>query len=292
MLGSVLITGGTGYLGRRLVRRLLDGKLSDRVCVLSRGEHAQAEFRAEIDDDPRCRWLIGDVRSRDRLRRAFEGVDVVIHAAALKRVEVGQYNATEMSETIVDGTRNVIEAVQDTGVKKAVLISTDKALAPRNHYGACKMVAEGLFVHANQSVPAHKTRFAICRYGNVFQSRGSIVPKWKSEIDAGAKTIEVRNRECTRFFMYADQAVELVLDTITTMKGGEISVPDLPAYQLGDLADIFSETYGVAQKIVDLPDYEKVHEAMLPGKSSDLARRMTKDELRVALGLSQRRAAA
>lgn len=293
MLGSVLITGGTGTLGRALTRRLLDDGLSDRICIFSRGEHAQADMRDALNDDDRLRWFIGDVRSEARLRRAFESIDIVVHAAALKRVETGQYNSTEMTETIVDGTRNVVEAAQDTGVKKAVLISSDKATSPRNHYGACKMVAEGLFLHANHSVPQEKTRFAIARYGNVWRSQGSVVPKWEREIQAGARSIEVREPDATRFFMYAEEAVDLVLDTIRTMNGGEIAVPDLPAYRLGDLADVFTEAYGVRQVNTSLPDFEKLHEEMLHGHSSASARRMSKAELRAALGINPvQRAAA
>jgi UDP-N-acetylglucosamine 4,6-dehydratase len=280
MLGSVLITGATGTFGRAFVRRLLDDKLSDRICIFSRGEHAQADFRAELADDPRCRWFIGDIRERDRLRRAFTGVDVVVHAAALKRIEVGHANPVELARTNIDGAINVIEAAQDAGIKKVVALSSDKAHASVSAYGHSKAMMECLFLAANNTVGADGPRFAVTRYGNIFAASGSVVPKWQAIMATGVKAVPVTNPGCTRFYMTIQEAVDLVLDTIATMKGGELAIPDLPAYRLGDLA----EAMGALTSIQGLPHWEKLHESMGPDKSSEHARRMSVDELRAALG--------
>jgi UDP-N-acetylglucosamine 4,6-dehydratase len=274
-----LITGATGTFGRAFVRRLLTIDASERICVYSRGEHAQAEMRAEVNDDQRCRWFIGDVRDRDRLRRAMHGVDVVVHAAALKRIEVGHYNPIEMKLSNVDGTVNVIEAAQDAGIKKAVFLSSDKAHQPVSAYGLSKALAECLFLAANNMVPADGPRFSVTRYGNVWNSNGSVVPVWRRLIEAGVKAVPVTSPDVTRFFMTIDEAVDLVLSTVDTMKGGELSIPTLPAYRLGDLV----EAMGVKAIVKGLPDWEKKHESMGDGNDSQYARRMSVDELREKL---------
>ena len=289
MLGSVLVTGGTGFFGRHFVRRLLDDGLSERICIFSRGEHAQADMRAEFDDDERLRWFIGDVRDLNRLRRAFTGVDVVVHAAALKRIEVGFYNPIEICRTNIDGAINVVEAAQDADVPKVVALSTDKAFEPRSAYGHSKAMMESLILAANNTTAANGTRFAVTRYGNVFNASGSVVPKWRAMLASGAKAVPVTNPDATRFYMTAGEAITLVLETIQHMHGGEIAVPDLPAYRVGDLA----EAMGALTSIRGMPAFEKMHESMSPGNSSDKARRMSIDELREALGvLDERRVAA
>jgi FlaA1/EpsC-like NDP-sugar epimerase len=280
-LGSVLITGGSGFLGRALVSRLLLRSDSDRICVFSRGEFAQAQMREDIGNDRRCRWFIGDVRDRDRLRRAFNGVSLVIHAAALKRIETGAYNPVEMTRTNVDGTVNVVEAAQDAGVSKVVFVSSDKAFQPISPYGQSKALAEAICLAANDTVGEFGPRFAACRYGNVFCSRGSIVPKWRALVASG-KRPHATDLDCTRFFMRIEQAVDLVLDTARTMRGGELAIPELPAYRLGDLA----EAMGVDPIITGLPAFEKRHEAMDERHSSDTARRMSVAELRLELDLA------
>lgn len=277
MLGSVLITGGTGSFGKAFTRRLLADRLSDRICIFSRGENTQAEMRASVNDDPRCRWFIGDVRDQPRLKRAMNGVDVVVHAAALKRIEVGHYNPVELARTNVEGSINVIEAAQDAGVAKVVGLSSDKACQPASAYGSSKALMESLFLAANNTSP--HTRFAVTRYGNVWASNGSVVPTWKRLIAAGAKAVPVTDPNVTRYYMTIDQAVDLVLETLANMKGGELVVPELPAYRLGDLA----EAMGVPMLIKGLPEFEKAHESMLPGEPSDQARRMSVGELRDAL---------
>lgn len=273
---SILVTGGTGSFGKAFTRRLLADNLSERICIYSRGEHAQAEMRQQLGDDPRLRWFIGDVRDQPRLKRAMNGVDVVVHAAALKRIEVGISNPIEMVKTNIDGTINVIEAAQDAGVKKAVLLSSDKACEPCSPYGASKALAEALFLAANNTSGANGTRFAAVRYGNVWCSAGSVVPKWRSMIREGANAVPMSDPECTRFFMRLEESVDLVLRTIDTMKGGELNVPELPAYRLGDLA----EAMGATPIVCGLPAWEKRHESMLPGQPSNLAPRMTVGDLR------------
>jgi UDP-N-acetylglucosamine 4,6-dehydratase len=271
---SVLITGGSGSFGQAFTERVLQDKSVERVAILSRGEHAQAEMRDRFSD-PRLRFFIGDVRDRNRLLRAFRGVDVVIHAAALKRIEVGHYNPTEMVATNINGAMNVIEAATDAGVNKVVALSTDKAYQPISPYGQSKALAETLFRNAYQHGPI----FAVTRYGNVWGSTGSVVPRWKN-ILRSADTVPVTDPEVTRFFMTMDEAVDLVLDTIRTMRGGELNIPTLPAYRLGDLA----EAMGAKMNIIGLPEYEKRHEGMCDGNTSDKARRMSVEELRGILG--------
>lgn len=275
---SYLVTGGVGYFGRQFVSHLLDHQISDRICVFSRSEHAQAQMRDELNDDPRMRWFIGDVRDRDRLRRAMTGVDVVIHAAALKRIEVGISNPIEMIRTNVDGSINVIEAAQDAGVRKAIYLSTDKAWRPVSVYGQTKALAESMFLAANNTVPVNRPRFVVTRYGNIFGSCGSVVPRWKAMIDAGATSVPVTDPDCTRFFMTVEQAVALVLQGIAGDDPGPL-IPDLPAYRLADLA----EAMCVQMDIRGLPSWEKKHEGMSDGLTSDLAPRMTVAELKEAL---------
>jgi UDP-N-acetylglucosamine 4,6-dehydratase len=273
---SILITGGTGSFGQAFTRKLLtEWKGIERVAILSRGEHAQAEMAAAFDDS-RMRFFIGDVRDRDRLRRAFDGIEVVVHAAALKRIEVGFYNPSEMVKTNINGAMNVIEAACDAGVKKVVALSTDKAFQPVSPYGQSKALAETLFRNAYQ-----KDRgpiFAVTRYGNVWGSKGSVVPKW-AELLKTTDTVPVTDPEATRFFMRMSEACELVAGTISSMRGGELAIPNLPAYRLGDLA----QAMGAKINILGMPEYEKRHEGMSDGNTSDKARRMSVAELEAVL---------
>lgn len=272
---SVLVTGGSGTFGRAFTKRLLTDPGIERVAILSRGEHAQADMAASFTD-PRIRFFIGDVRDRDRLRRAFSGVDIVVHAAALKRIEVGVSNPIEMVQTNIGGAINVVEAALDAGVAKVVALSTDKAYQPISPYGQSKALAESIFRNAYQG----STRFAVTRYGNVWNSNGSVVPKWQA-ISRGQRypVVPVTDPEATRFYMTIDQAIDLVLNTIDTMQGGDLCIPTLPAYRLGDLA----EAMGATMQITGLPSWEKLHEGMCDGNTSDKARRMSVDELREIL---------
>lgn len=272
MSNSILITGGSGFLGHALVSHLLAFSDYSRVCVYSRGEHRQAEMREAFGDDARLRWFIGDVRDRGRLVRALDGVDDVIHAAALKRIEVGAYNPDEMVKTNVLGANNVLEAARRVGVKRCLLISSDKAFEPVSPYGQTKALAEALF-HAANGYGGMMT--AACRYGNVAGSTGSVIPIWRRLGDAAVMT----DPDATRFWMTKFQAVEFVMDTLKNMRGGELAIPSLPAFRLGDLAGAME----ISPRIVGLRAFEKRHEGMGPGNTSDVARRMSVDELRCAL---------
>jgi UDP-N-acetylglucosamine 4,6-dehydratase len=280
---SILITGGTGAFGTAFVRYLLiRGAEPWRIAVLSRGEHRQAEMAREMAAlDPkgmRLRFFIGDVRDRDRLYRAMEDIEVVIHAAALKRIEVGAYNPMEVMKTNILGAANVIEAAKDAGVRKVVVLSTDKAYQPISPYGTSKAFAESLFTAANNARGNTGPKFAVCRYGNIWSSTGSVVPLWRS-ILRSSDTVPITDPECTRFYMTMNEAVQLVLQTAETMQGGEIAIPHLPAYRLGDLA----EAMDAKMNIIGLPSYEKLHESMGPGNSSNKTRRMSVAELKEVL---------
>jgi UDP-N-acetylglucosamine 4,6-dehydratase/5-epimerase len=301
---SVLITGGSGFFGRAFVDRLLtapyefnqpvvqitpDGErllhpaAARRICVYSRDEHKQAAMREAWSlegggDEPRLRFFIGDVRDKDRLWRAMRGVDVVVHAAALKRIDVGWYDPDEVAKTNVIGAMNVIAAAELAGVERVVALSTDKAYQPVSPYGLSKAMAEALFLNANNARGSTGPRFAVCRYGNVWGSTGSVAPRWKALMKAGISSVPLTDPECTRFFMRIGEAVDLVLNTIETMPD-EVAIPTLPAYRLGDLA----EAMGAQTHTVGLPAWEKRHESMSDGVSSDLARRMTVNELKEAL---------
>lgn len=275
MSTSILITGGSGAFGTAFVKRLLAIPTPfKRIIVFSRGEFRQFQMSQELPDE-RLRFFIGDVRDRDRLRRAFDGVDIVVHAAALKRIEVGAYNPLEMVKTNVDGAINVIEAAQDAGVKRVVALSSDKAFQPVSPYGLSKALAECIFLAANNTTGTDGPKFSICRYGNVWRSTGSVVPIWEKMIKDGAENVPVTDPSCTRFFMRMDEAVNLVIETANNMQGGELAIPTLPAYKLGDLA----KAMGAKIRITGLPAHEKLHESMEHGKSSDKARRMTVEEL-------------
>lgn len=274
---SILVTGGSGFFGRAFVRAAL-AQGAERVCVFSRGEYAQHLMSEEFDRDPRIRFFVGDVRDAGRLRRAMHGIDLVVHAAALKRVQVGEYDSGEMVKTNVIGAMNVIEAATDAGVGRVVALSTDKACEPTNCYGASKLVAEKLFLAAQNARGADGPLFAVCRYGNVAGSTGSVIPIWRRAIEAG-RMVHMTHPECTRYWMTAAQAVDLVLTTAETMRGGELAIPALPAYRLADLADAM----GARSAITGLTPGEKLHESMRPGETSAMARRMSVEELQEAL---------
>lgn len=275
---SILITGGTGFLGRGLTAEALKQGIR-RICIYSRGEVAQYEMRQAFGDEPRLRWMIGDVRDRNRLTRAMNEVDTVIHAAALKRVEVGQYNPGEMVATNVLGSMNVIEAATDAGVRKVLLVSSDKACEPANAYGCSKAMAEHLFLGANTARGVNGPRFSVVRYGNVAGSTGSVIPIWRKIIREGGSA-RLTNPDATRFWMTLQEAVELVMGTARTMMGGELAIPDLPAYRLGDLAAAMGVAYAPP---TGLTDGEKMHESMRSGQTSADARRMSIEELTEAL---------
>jgi UDP-N-acetylglucosamine 4,6-dehydratase len=272
MIGPTLITGGSGFFGTACALELLE-RGTPRVCILSRSEYRQAEMRAAFND-PRLRFFVGDVRDVERLERAMHGVENVIHAAALKRVEVGEYDSAEMAKTNVLGTMNVVEAATRAGVMRVVGLSSDKACEPVNCYGASKLVGEKLLLAANNARGHDGPIFAAVRYGNVAGSTGSVIPVWRRALEH-AQPVTLTHPEATRFWMHVSEAVDLVLDTLQTMRGGELAIPDLPAYRLADLA----QAMGVKYHITGLRPGEKMHESMRPGESSLEARRMSIEEL-------------
>lgn len=280
---SILITGGTGTFGRAFVRHLLQQDIYERIIIYSRSEHAQADMAMQFGNDHRLRFFIGDVRDSVRLLRAFNEVDIVVHAAALKRVEVGHYNPNEMVKTNVIGCMNLIEAAMDAGVKKVVGISSDKAWQPISPYGQSKALAETLFLNANHTGGKNGPTFSVVRYGNVAGSNGSVIPKWKQILEHN-DAVPVSDPDCTRFWMLIDEAVTMVKHTIDLDdedlsllydKVDGVLIPRLPAYRLGDLAAVM----GAKIKVTGLPSWEKKHEGMAEGNTSDIARRMTEDEL-------------
>lgn len=271
---SILITGGTGAFGTAFSERLLKDGLASRICIFSRGEFRQFQMRKQFKDDPRLRYFIGDVRDRDRLERAMQGVDTVVHAAALKRIEVGHYDPEEMVKTNVDGAINVVDAARRAGIKRVVALSSDKAFQPISPYGQSKALAESIFLAANNNSGRNGPKFSVCRYGNVWMSTGSVVPVWQRMLDEGAYSVPVTDPDCTRFFMRMSEAVDLVLHTIEAMPD-KIAIPTLPAYRLGDLA----MAMGANTKIIGLPEWEKKHESMDDNNCSETARRMTIKEL-------------
>lgn len=275
---SVLISGGSGFFGQHFARHCLDHGY-DRICIYSRNEYNQFRMRQDFNDDERLRWFIGDVRDRDRLRRAMEGVDHVVHAAALKRIEVGFYNPVEMVKTNVVGTMNAIEAAMDACVDRFVLLSSDKAWRPISAYGHSKAMAESIVLAANNMVGQGGTRFDVTRYGNVMGSTGSVLPVWRKMIADGNRVVPVTSPECTRFWMSPAQACALVSEALNAVSANHLHIPMLPAFRLGDLA----EALDVHMDIKGLAPHEKLHEGMDEGNTSDMARRMTVEEIQTAL---------
>ena len=305
-----LITGGTGSFGRAFTKYALTQN-PEAIRIFSRGEHAQAQMRVDFKDDERLRWLIGDVRDSARLDVAMESVGIVVHAAALKRIEVGELNPTEMVKTNVGGALNVVECATKSGhhelPRRVIAISSDKACEPLNCYGATKLTVEKIFLAANESQGRFGPNYAVCRYGNVAGSQGSVIPLWRN-----AEVINVTDPDCTRFWMTLSEAVHLVVWTLENMKGGEMVVPDLPAYDLLTLAKVIAGGKSIRWQTGMRPG-EKRHETMIgqhecqnfhkvgnywlmdsqncePGKewlsttlTSDTARRMAEDELRERL---------
>ena len=265
MLGNVLITGGSGFFGRAMTKHLLENYLADKVCIFSRDEYKQAVMRREFKDDQRLRFFIGDVRNPDRVKRAMRGIDTVIHAAALKRIETAHYNPEELVETNINGTINIAHAAESIGAK-CVFLSTDKACEPKSDYGYSKALAETIALGAGA---------VVTRYGNVAGSTGSVIPLWRTM----RTVVPVTDPECTRFFMTEQQAVDLVIKAATDEKTSEVITPILPAYRLADLA----EAMGKFMEVKGLPYWEKKHESMRPGETSEQARRMSVEELKEAL---------
>lgn len=263
---SILITGGTGSFGRRFIKTILTENDPRRVVIFSRDELKQYEFNQELGPDPRVRFFIGDVRDRDRLLRAFDQVEIVIHAAALKQVPAAEYNPFEAVKTNVNGAQNVIDAALDRDVGHVIALSTDKASSPINLYGATKLVSDKLFVNANAYAGSHQTKFSVVRYGNVVGSRGSVVPLFRSLAASGR--IPVTDERMTRFWITLDQGVRFVIGMLERMHGGELFVPQIPSMRVVDLARAIAPNANI--EITGIRPGEKLHEEMI---SVDDARR-------------------
>lgn len=254
---SILVTGGTGSFGKKFIQKALTLGVK-KVIVFSRDELKQYEMKQEFSDE-RIRFFIGDVRDKDRLYRAFDGVDIVIHAAAMKHVDACEYNPFEAIKTNIHGAQNIIEAAIDRNVEKVIALSTDKACSPVNLYGATKLASDKLFVAANSYVGEKATRFAVVRYGNVVGSRGSVVPFFKKIKETGV--IPITDERMTRFWITLDQGVQFVLDNLERMHGGEIFVPKIPSMNIMDLAKAIASD--CKYEIVGIRTGEKLHEAMI-----------------------------
>ena len=263
---SVFVTGGTGSFGKAFVRRALD-EGARRVVVFSRDELKQHDMRGDFPGEDRLRWFIGDIRDRDRLRRAMHGVDIVVHAAALKQVDTAEYNPVEYIRTNVNGSENVVEAAIDCGVQKVVALSTDKASSPINLYGATKLSADRLFISANHYAAHQPTRFSVVRYGNVLGSRGSVIPFFR-RLAAEGRPLPITDRRMTRFWITLPQAVDFVVESLDLMVGGELYVPRIPSSRLIDLAEAVAP--GAPTVDVGIRPGEKLHEEMI---AADDARR-------------------
>ena len=256
---SILVTGGTGSFGRRFVRTVLTEHSPRRVVIFSRDELKQSEFAAELGIDPRVRFFIGDVRDASRLWRALDGIDYVVHAAALKQVPAAEYNPLEAVKTNILGAENVINAAIDRGVKRVVALSTDKASSPINLYGATKLVSDKLFTAANAYAGGHTTRFSVVRYGNVVGSRGSVVPLFKRLAASGV--IPITDERMTRFWITLEQGVRFVLRALEQMHGGELFVPKIPSMLVTDLASALAPDAHI--EVVGIRPGEKLHEEMI-----------------------------
>ena len=262
---SLLITGGSGSLGKALVRQLLDATDVRRIAIYSRDELKQFHMRSEFEDNSRLRWFIGDIRDKDRLVRAMHGVDFVVHAAALKQVDTGEYNPMEFIKTNVLGSQNVIEASIDAGVRKVVALSTDKASSPINLYGATKLTADKLFIAANNYSQSYGTSFCVVRYGNVMGSRGSVIPFFQNLALEG-KPLPITDLRMTRFWISIDDAVKFVLDSFEIMQGGELYVPRIPSMKIVDLATAISPNSEIVE--IGIRPGEKLHEEMISTEDS------------------------
>lgn len=264
---SILITGGTGSFGRQFLRTALRRFRPKRLVVYSRDELKQFEMQPEFNA-PCMRYFIGDVRDRERLTQAMRGIDIVIHAAALKQVPAAEYNPTECVKTNVHGAENVISAAIANEVERVIALSTDKAANPINLYGATKLVSDKLFIAGNNLAGGHRTRFAVVRYGNVVGSRGSVVPVFRKLAAEGAGKLPITDPRMTRFWITLEQGVEFVLKNLERMQGGETFVPKIPSAKITDLARALAPE--LPTEVIGIRPGEKLHEIMCPKDDSHL----------------------
>lgn len=265
---SILITGGTGSFGKAFVQYALENLNPLRLVIYSRDELKQYEMQQAFSTSeyPCLRYFIGDVRDGNRLKRAMEGIEVVIHAAALKHVPVAEYNPIEAIKTNIDGAENVINAAIDLGVKRVIALSTDKAANPINLYGATKLCSDKLFTAANSMAGKHDTRFAVVRYGNVLGSRGSVIPFFSKLIRSGASELPITDDRMTRFWITLEDGVKFVCSCIEETQGGEIYIPKIASTKITDLATAMAPN--IDQKIIGVRPGEKLHEIMITQEDS------------------------
>ncbi|MCL0063320.1 UDP-N-acetylglucosamine 4,6-dehydratase (inverting) [Peptococcaceae bacterium] len=262
---SILVTGGTGSFGKQFVKTILKKYKPRRVIVFSRDELKQFEMQQEFNSLA-MRYFIGDVRDVDRLKQAMRGVDYVVHAAALKQVPAAEYNPMECIKTNINGAQNVIIAAIENEVERVIALSTDKAAAPINLYGATKLASDKLFIAANNITGRRKTGFSVVRYGNVVGSRGSVVPFFKKLVSEGAKELPVTHPEMTRFWITLEQGVEFVIKSFYRMQGGELFVPKIPSMRIMDLVESIAP--GISVKVIGIRPGEKLHEVMITSDDS------------------------
>ena len=264
---SILISEGTGSFGTAMLQTLL--KIADpkKIIIFSRDELKQYEMSQRFPDNKNpIRYFIGDVRDKDRVNRACVGVDIIIHAAAMKHVNASEYNPTECIATNINGAQNIIDAAIDNNIKKVIALSTDKAASPINLYGATKLCSDKLFIAANNLSGKHKTRFSVVRYGNVINSRGSVIPYFNKLLSEGKTKLPLTDINMTRFIITLDQGVKFVLNALDNMSGGEIFVPKIPSMRIIDLVTCMS---GEGQyEEVGIRPGEKLHETMIPREES------------------------
>lgn len=259
----ILITGGTGSFGQQFVEVVLKKYKPKKLIIFSRDELKQFEMRKRFSD-PRLRYFIGDVRDRDRLHRAFHGVDIVVHAAALKQVPALEYNPFEAVKTNILGAENIINAAIDNKIKKVIALSTDKAANPINLYGATKLCADKLFIAGNSYSGDAKTRFSVVRYGNVYNSRGSVVPFFREEAKKGV--LPITDLKMTRFWITLEYGAEFLIRCLGLMQGGEIFIPKIPSIRIVDLAKAIAPH--CKHKIIGIRPGEKIHEVLVPEDES------------------------
>ena len=262
---TILVTGGTGSFGKKFVKVMLEEYHPAKIIIYSRDELKQHEMRISGYNHEALRYFIGDVRDIERMRRAFNGVDIVVHAAALKQVPACEYNPMEAVKTNILGSSNVIDAALDMGVEKVLALSTDKAVSPVNLYGATKLAAEKLFIQSNAYAGGKSTRFSCVRYGNVVGSRGSVVPVFLKQRKSGVVTIT--DERMTRFWISLEQGVRFVISNIEQMHGGEVFIPKIPSMKVLDLARTLAPDAEV--NVIGIRPGEKLHEILI---SSDEAR--------------------
>lgn len=265
---TILVTGGTGSFGKCFVGEVLKRYNPKKVIIFSRDELKQYEM-AQSFTDRRMRFFIGDVRDRERLMKAMDGVDVCIHAAALKHVPIAEYNPMECIKTNVHGAQNVIDACLANNVSHVIALSTDKAANPINLYGATKLASDKLFIAANNIRGSKQTRFSVVRYGNVVGSRGSVVPFFKRLVSEGAREIPITDERMTRFWITLPQGVEFVLKNLARMHGGEIFIPKIPSMRITDLAEALAPH--LPRRLIGIRPGEKLHEVMVPKDDSHLS---------------------